>query len=375
MQSPEQLKLRLNETLSSIAGKIAAISGGRRPISEQDTKGTLIEPVLAALGWDLADLEVVRREYKHNKKDLPVDYAFFANGKPIMFLEAKAIGLPIDDHKWMAQIVNYANSAGVEICVLTNGRDYRIFNTHAKVPLQEKIVGQCGIGLASSAESAELLECLTLPALQEQRIIRRWEQEQLENSVRAAILELIQSRDRKFVNLLAASLKGQVGMQHLMDILSRASVQVSFGAAQGSARPRREASASRAAGPAGSPAKSGSKTRSEVKLADLLAAGIISAPVELSAKFKGKMLTATINNDASVTFSGTRYRSVSEAGGHARNSVSGPPPSGAPYWATNGWDFWSCQYKGQTVPLSVLRLEYEKRTASSGRSKLEVMSS
>ncbi len=379
MQSPEQLRLRLNDTLSAIAARIGTISGGRRPISEQDTKGTLIEPVLAALGWDLADLEVVRREYKHNKKDLPVDYAFFAGGRPVMFLEAKAIGLPIDDHKWMAQIVNYANSAGVEICVLTNGRDYRIFNTHAKVPLQEKIVGQCGIAQcgiaqASSAEAAELLECLTLPALQEQRIIRRWEQGQLENSVRAAIQELVQSRDKKYVNLLAASLKGQVGMQHLMDILSRASVQVSFGAAQGSARPRREASAGQAAGPAGNSAKPGSKARSEVKLADLLAAGIISAPVELSAKFKGQTLRATINNDSSVTFSGTRYRSVSEAGGHARNSVSGPPPSGAPYWATNGWDFWSCEYKGQTVPLSVLRLEYEKRMASSGRSKLEVMS-
>ncbi|MCC7476964.1 type I restriction enzyme HsdR N-terminal domain-containing protein [bacterium] len=370
MQSPEQLRLRLNDTLSAIAGKIATVSGGRRPISEQDTKGTLIEPVLAALGWDLADLEVVRREYKHNKKDLPVDYAFFASGRPIMFLEAKAIGLPIDDHKWMAQIVNYANSAGVEICVLTNGRDYRIFNTHAKVPLQEKTVGQCSIGQTVPEEAADMLECLTMAALQEQRIIRRWEQEQLENSVRAAIQELIQSRDKKYVNLLAASLKGQVGMQHLMDILSRAKVEVSF-----------------ASGITAKSTRSGTKLHSKprtpirkpvagaVTLGDLIEVGLISTPFQIFTTFKKQQVVATINRDGTVSLGKQTYNSLSVAAGYARNSISGLPSDGRPYYQTNGWLWWSCQYKGQTVLMDVLRQDYLSRTVQGTRSKLEVMSS
>ena len=370
MQSVEQTNQRLQETLKAVSGKISNHSGSKRPISEQDTKGTLIEPVLAALGWDLADLEVVRREYRHNKKDLPVDYAFFANGKPIMFLEAKAIGLSIDDHKWMAQIVNYANSAGVEICVLTNGNDYRIFNTHAKVPLQEKLVGSTTLSQSSSTGAVDILDCLSLPALQEQRIILRWQQEQLENSVRGAIKELVQSRDKKFVNLLAVSLKGQVGVQHLMDILSRANISVSFLASTQAAKSMK----SQGSKPAKREAKRSTPSASGVRLEDLLNSGLLVAPVQLSVKFKKQTLSATVNKDATVTFGGVRYRSLSEAGGYARNSVSGPPASGAPYFATNGWTFWSCQYKGQTVLIDLLRQEYLKQTAAGSRSKLEVMS-
>lgn len=55
-------------------------------IGEQNTKAALIDPVLAALGWDVGDIEEVRREYRHTSKDNPVDYALLILRKPCLFI-------------------------------------------------------------------------------------------------------------------------------------------------------------------------------------------------------------------------------------------------------------------------------------------------
>lgn len=371
MQSEEQLRSQLANTIQTVSERLGAL-GGRRSLGEQDTKRKLIEPVLATLGWDLGDLDLVSCEYKHNRKDLPVDYAFFSGGRPVMFLEAKAIGLPIDDHKWMAQIVNYANSAGVEICVLTNGDEYRIFNTHAKVPLQQKQVAAASISQGQAADVLDVLACLALPALLEQRIIRRWEQEQLENSVRQALTELVQSRDRKLVNLLAASLKDKIGVQHLMDLLSRASISVSFTSTQKTQpRPRRAIGGDAAGSKLPTPRVQG--PRSAVRPEDLLSAGLLAAPLELTKLYKKRLLKAVLNSDGSVSFGGARHNSLSVAAGYARNSVIGVPADGRLYYETNGWEFWHCQFQGRSVPLSDVRAYYEQSQQPARRSRLHVV--
>jgi predicted type IV restriction endonuclease len=51
-------------------------------INEQDTKATLVQPVLRSLGWDVEDLEDVQREYKIRKQDKPVDFALFLLRSP-----------------------------------------------------------------------------------------------------------------------------------------------------------------------------------------------------------------------------------------------------------------------------------------------------
>ncbi len=47
---------------------------GKKPLNEQNTKATLIEPVLRALGWDVEDIEAVVREFRLKSRDKPVDY-------------------------------------------------------------------------------------------------------------------------------------------------------------------------------------------------------------------------------------------------------------------------------------------------------------
>ena len=58
--------------------------------SEAMTRYVLIDPLLAALGWDTSDPSQVRPEYKTGTKR--ADYALLkADGKPFVFVEAKSL--------------------------------------------------------------------------------------------------------------------------------------------------------------------------------------------------------------------------------------------------------------------------------------------
>jgi hypothetical protein len=64
-------------------------------LTESDTIRVLVLPILEALGWDLQDVEEVRSEYRHASADNPVDYALFLHGSPVLFVEAKALGVSL----------------------------------------------------------------------------------------------------------------------------------------------------------------------------------------------------------------------------------------------------------------------------------------
>jgi len=89
-------------------------------IGEQNTKASLIEPVIAALGWDTRDPDEVHREYRRRRSDNPVDFALLLR-TPRLFIEAKGFGENLDDPRWGNQIIGYASSAGVEWVALTDG--------------------------------------------------------------------------------------------------------------------------------------------------------------------------------------------------------------------------------------------------------------
>src|SRR5690242_16203950 len=107
--------------------------------SEEDTKRAFITPLIEALGWDIRLLSEVRNEYRYKPQDNPADYALFLNRTPCLFVEAKALGITLDDRKWIVQAINYANAAGVDWCVLTNGDEWRIYKVHAQVEAEQKL--------------------------------------------------------------------------------------------------------------------------------------------------------------------------------------------------------------------------------------------
>ncbi len=128
---------RLRETLQDVAAKVRRYQTKR--IGEQNTKASLIEPVLEALGWDIRDFEEVHREYKAKPQDRPVDYALKLLRQARLFIEAKGLDENLADRKWISQILGYATVAGVAWCVLSDGDRYRFYNATAAVDAEEKL--------------------------------------------------------------------------------------------------------------------------------------------------------------------------------------------------------------------------------------------
>lgn len=109
----------LHAALRQVAASIARLRADGGHVLEEDTKRILITPTIEALGWD--HIGEIRNQYRHNRRDNPVDYALFLNRSPVLYVEAKPLGGSLDDRKWIVQTLNYANAAGVDWCVLTNG--------------------------------------------------------------------------------------------------------------------------------------------------------------------------------------------------------------------------------------------------------------
>ncbi len=133
----------------------------QKHIGEQDTKSALIEPLLAALGWDTKNVDQVTREYKHQSQANPVDYALLLEGKPCVLIEAKALGTNLEDFKCISQIVSYAAAAGVNFCLLTDGDEYRLYQAHAPVEAPEKLLWAIRISVTAEEEALEKLALLS----------------------------------------------------------------------------------------------------------------------------------------------------------------------------------------------------------------------
>ena len=107
----------LAKTLAEVRRRIAL--SAKRGLNEQNTKATLIDPVLRALGWDTENIEEVVREYRVKNRDKPVDYGLLTMRTPRLFVEAKGLGEHLQDRRWINQIMGYAAVAGVRWIVLT----------------------------------------------------------------------------------------------------------------------------------------------------------------------------------------------------------------------------------------------------------------
>src|SRR5512136_1355778 len=129
----------LDDTVIDIRSRLAQLQERRMSLNELNTRVTLIEPILDALGWDLRNVDEVNREYRRKPTANPVDFALLLLGAPRLFIEAKALGLDLHDDRWTVQVLSYAAMSGVEWCVLTNGDEYRLYNAHAPVDVDGKL--------------------------------------------------------------------------------------------------------------------------------------------------------------------------------------------------------------------------------------------
>ncbi|WP_162924718.1 hypothetical protein [Rubrobacter indicoceani] len=109
--------------LSNVLARVRASAGSYEPTlrkNEAATRAALIDPVLRALGWDIANpfmVEVETRGTFENK--ISADYALKTDGEIQIVIEAKKLGINLD--AFYQQAVKYSFGFGVKQVFLTGG--------------------------------------------------------------------------------------------------------------------------------------------------------------------------------------------------------------------------------------------------------------
>ncbi len=106
-----------------------AEAGKTKSYNEAQTRNEFIEPLFEFLGWDMrnvaTDNEVTTEESTSGGR---IDLAFRVNDIPVMFLEAKAMKVDLDNWKWAEQAINYSWNKGVSWAILTDFENIKIFS-------------------------------------------------------------------------------------------------------------------------------------------------------------------------------------------------------------------------------------------------------
>jgi hypothetical protein len=342
----------LQNAIAQVRERIRRNAG--QSIGETNTKNTLIDPILRGLGWDTEELEEVNREYKRRPSDNPVDYALFLLRTPSLFVEAKALGQNLNDPKWANQVISYAVVSGVEWVVLTDGNEWRTYNSHATVPVEEKLFRS--IRLDDPEANAEgTLRLLSKAQMREKSIDVLWKAHFVDRQIKAAIEAMFGAEpDRSLVSLLrkrAPSLPPadiRAGLRRLrvrLDFPVEPSASAQSPGASELARaggPGRQAAPVKPRSVSGgrSPKAPGAGTPwRHISLRDLIDAGLVEPPADIEVSYRGQRLAGQIKTDSKVVWNGETYESLSTAAGMARKSIIGTRP-GRAYPQTNGWTFW-----------------------------------
>lgn len=110
----------------SLRDVLEAIRSRPLPANEETAKFQIIRPVLDHLGWDTADPEVLwEHSVGDRKSGGKVDIALRGGRRIAALIEAKAPGQELNKH--VPQVLGYAFYEGINICVLTNGPEWRIY--------------------------------------------------------------------------------------------------------------------------------------------------------------------------------------------------------------------------------------------------------
>lgn len=343
----------LGETLIKVRDRISKIRELGEHFGEQDTKATLIEPVLAALSWHPDEFAEVRHEYRFRPQDNPVDYALLDFGHPCLLIEAKSLDTPLDHHKCATQVLGYASAAGVGWALLTNGDNYRLYNASAPVPAEDKLFRDVHLSKADQVDRClEMFLLIAKAEMSKPDLDALWQSQFVDHRVGATLMDLFDGEDSALAKLVRHKAP-ELSLAEVRDSLQRAQLQVHFPEVAPTA------SAGGHAAPGVEPKVPKSPGTQAVQVSELIAAGFIQPPLSIEKTYKGVRLEAIIEANGRVRFGKEVYDSLSASGAMARKSASGAPAD-EPAPATNGWIFW--QYRdsvsGELRLVSDLRQQY-----------------
>lgn len=100
----------------------------QRVPNERAVDSAIVQPILAALGWDAAQIDEMYPEYSVGGGR--VDWALCEDEEPCLFLEEKAPDQALSAHE--EQLLQYSFAQGIPLAVLTNGNEWWLY-----LPLEE----------------------------------------------------------------------------------------------------------------------------------------------------------------------------------------------------------------------------------------------
>lgn len=223
----ESTRANLQRVIRKVRGRVQKARERRESLGEENTKITLIEPILKALGWDIYEIDEVRREYKRKPTDNPVDYALFVMRSPRLFIEAKDLSKDLSGRKSVSQTLGYATVVGVEWCVLTNGDEYRLYNAHAPVDVEKKLFRSFSISDALQHDLAvETFSLLAKDSIGEP-LRSLWKAHFVDRKVQTSLQGLFSEPDRALIRLVRRGIP-DLKPSEVRESLKRAEIKVDF---------------------------------------------------------------------------------------------------------------------------------------------------
>ena len=255
---------------------------------------------------------------------------------------------------------------------LTDGNEWRIYNSHAPVPVEQKLFRVVRVGEPDS-NAIGTLRLLAKTQMADHLIDAFWKSDFVDRQIRDGLVRLFGPEpDPALVRLIRGKAPA-LSPAEVRASLGRLRTTFDFPVVASQTIERREPAPS--AGPVRvssrrSPQADGKTTGQgtpwrHVTLAHLIDAGLVTTPFAIEHRYRGVQLVARIDAADRIVFSGSTYDSLSTAGGVARNSVAGPFP-GRDIPQTNGWTFWQFRRAdGSVTALDDLRRElYERKIIS-----------
>ena len=124
----------LVQVIETIQGRVREHGASLRE-NETRTRMALIDPLLTALGWDVANPAVVTPEY--NVRGRWADYALLGHDdRPLATVEAKKLGESLASHRM--QMLNYSNASGVDYAGLTDGNQWELYEVFKRGQLEDR---------------------------------------------------------------------------------------------------------------------------------------------------------------------------------------------------------------------------------------------
>jgi hypothetical protein len=213
-------------------------SGQADTMTEMETRGLLIDPFLQAIGWDINNLQFVRRGWRGSKAtgdQKEADYALFIEGKtkPTVIVEAKRFKCDLSKDSALVQTLTYAFLNGVEWCILTNGQHIYVYDAFSRERAGERCLfdpidlKKLDTSEGITAEQAgKYFQMFTPEGLQANLPAKFRDLYKIQVQVKSCLIKMYEDRDPSLIRLINKRLRNEYTTGEILDSLRGLDIQV-----------------------------------------------------------------------------------------------------------------------------------------------------